>query len=81
MCKKFRGACKNQHTFVTTRQLKHFDQTEFINDLLLVDWKASALNGDNSYIIVKKWTSTFSLILENMLQFVISVFLNISVPG
>ena len=35
--RKFRGASKKQHKYVTTRQLKHFDQAGFINDLLLVD--------------------------------------------
>ena len=62
--RKFRGACKKQHKYITTRQLKHFDEAEFIKDLLLVDWKAIALNGDDINIIVEQWTNMFSLILE-----------------
>ena len=62
--RKLRGACKKQHKYITTRQLKHFDEAEFINDLLLVDWKAIALNGDDINIIVEQWPNMFSLILE-----------------
>ena len=62
--RNFRGACKKQHKYITTGQLKHFDQAEFINDLLLVDWKATALNGDDINIIVEQWTNMFSLIFE-----------------
>ena len=49
---------------ITTRQLKHFDQTEFINDLLLVDWKGIVSNGDDINRIVEQWTKMFSFILE-----------------
>ena len=62
--RKFRGACKKQHKYITTRQLKHSDEAESINDLLLVDWKAIALNGNDISIIVEQWTNMFSLILE-----------------
>ena len=49
---------------ITTKQLKHFDQTEFINDLLLVDWKGIVSNGDDINLIVEQWNEMFSLILE-----------------
>ena len=62
--RKFRGASKRQHKNITTRQLKHFDQTEFINHLLLVDWKGIVSNGDDINLIVEQWTKMFSLILE-----------------
>ena len=62
--RKFRWASKRQHKNITTRQLKHFDQTEFINDLLLVDWKGIVSNGDDINLIVEQWTKMFSLILD-----------------
>ena len=46
------------------RQLKHFDKTEFINDLLLFDWKGIVSNGDDINLIVEQWTKMFSLILD-----------------
>ena len=62
--RKFHGASRKQYKYVTTRQLKHFDQAEFINDFLQVDWKGITLNGDDINIIVEQWTKMFSLILE-----------------
>ena len=62
--RKFRGASKRQHRNIITRQLKHFDQTEFINDLLFVDWKGIVSNGDDINLIVEQWTKMFSLILD-----------------
>ena len=57
---------KKQLKCINTRQLKHFHQAEFLSDLLLVDWKAVALNGDDINIIVEQWTNIFSLILEHL---------------
>ena len=62
--RKFRGAFKRKHKIITTRQLKHFDQAEFINDLTLVDWQGIVSNGDDINLIVEQWTNMFSLILE-----------------
>ena len=62
--RKFRGASKKQHKNITTRQLKNFDQADFINDLLQVDWKGIVSNGDDINLIVEQWTTMFSLILE-----------------
>ena len=56
---KFRGLRKD-----STKTTKHFDQTEFINDLLLVDWKGIVSNGDDINIVVEQWIKMFSLILE-----------------
>ena len=52
--RKFRGTSKRQHKNITTRQLKHFDQTEFINDLLLVDQKGIVSKGDDINLIVEQ---------------------------
>ena len=52
--RKFCGASKKQRKYITIRQLKHFDQTEYINDLLLVDWKGIILNGDDISIIIEQ---------------------------
>ena len=44
--------------------MKNFDQNEFINDLLGVDWRGIVRNTDDINIVVNNWTKTFSLILE-----------------
>ena len=62
--RKFRGACKKQHKNISTRQMKNFDQTEFVNDLLGVDWRGIVRNTDDVNVVVSKWTNIFSLILE-----------------
>ena len=62
--RKFHGASKRQHKSFTTRQFKHFDQTEFMNDLSLVDWKGIVSNGDDINLIIEQWIRMFSLILE-----------------
>ena len=60
--RKFRGSCKKQHRNISTRQMKNFDQNEFKNDLLGVDWRGIVRNTDD--IVGNNWTKTFSLILE-----------------
>ena len=62
--RKFRGACKRQHKHISTRQMKDFDQTKFVTDLLEVDWRGIVRNTDDIDVVVNNWTSTFSLILE-----------------
>ena len=57
--RKFRGASKKQHKCITRKQLKHFDQVEFINDLVLVDWKGTILHDDDINITVAQWTKGF----------------------
>ena len=44
--------------------MKNFDQNEFINDLLGVDWRGIVRTTDDINIVVNNWTKTFSLILE-----------------
>ena len=58
------GPYKEQDKYITVRQINYFDQAEVINDILLVDGKAIALNGSDINIIVEQWTKTFLLILE-----------------
>ena len=62
--RKFRGSCKKQHKNISTRQMKNFDQNEFINDVLGVDWRCIVRNIDDINVVVNNWTKTFSLILE-----------------
>ena len=62
--RKYRGAFKKQHKNISTRQMKNFDQTEFVNDLLGVDWSGIVRNTDDINVVVNSWTGMFSLILE-----------------
>ena len=62
--RKFRGASKKQHKLISTRQMKNFDQTRFVNDLLEVDWEGIVQNTDDIDVVINNWTSIFSLILE-----------------
>ena len=62
--RKFRGSVKKQHKNISTRSLKNFNKTEFLNDLLSVDWKGIVSNTDDINKIVEQWSHLFSLILE-----------------
>ena len=62
--RKFRGTCKKQHKNISSRQMKNFDQTEFVRDLLGVDWRGIVRNANDINFIVITWTRIFSLILE-----------------
>ena len=44
--------------------MKNVDQTEFLKDLVGVDWRGILRNTDDTNVIVNTWTSIFSLILE-----------------
>ena len=55
---------QKQHKHISTRQLKNFYQTEFVKDLLGVDWRGIVRNTDDVNVIVNTWTNIFSLILE-----------------
>ena len=79
--RKFRGACKKQHKNISTRQMKNFDQNEFVIDLLGVDWRGIVRNTEDINVVVNNWTKIFSLILENMPRDVTGVFLTNSVLG
>ena len=62
--RKFRGASRRQHKNIPTRQLKNFNSTDFINDILSIDWNGIVSNNDDVNLIVEQWTSSFLLILE-----------------
>ena len=62
--RKFRGSSKKQHKNISTRILTNFNKTEFLNDLLSVDWKGIVSNTDDINTIVEQWSRLFSLILE-----------------
>ena len=53
-----------KHKNSSTRQMKNFDQNEFINDLLGVDWRGIVRNTDDINVVVNNWTKAFSLIIE-----------------
>ena len=57
--RKFRGACKKQHKNISTRQMKNFDQNEFVNDLLGVDWRDIVRNTEDINVVVNNWTKIF----------------------
>ena len=62
--RKFRGSLKKQHKSISTRNMKKFDKTEFLNDLLSIDWKGIVSDTDDINVIVEHWSNIFSLILE-----------------
>ena len=62
--RKFRGSVKKEHKNISTRSLKNINKTEFLNDLLLVDWKGIVFKTAGNDTIVKQGSQIFSLILE-----------------
>ena len=62
--RKYRCASKRQQKNISTRQLKNFNSTDFINDLLSIDWNGIVSHNDDVNLIVEQWTFSFSLILE-----------------
>ena len=62
--KKFRGGVKKQHKNISTRQMKNFSKSDFLDDLQKIDWKGIVTQTDDVNIIVEQWTKIFSLILE-----------------
>ena len=62
--KRFRDTAKKQHKNVSTRQMKNFNEENFLNDLQQIDWKSIVSNTDDINLIVEQWTNMFSLILE-----------------
>ena len=44
--------------------MKNFSLAEFLDDLQKIDWKGIVSHTDDVNIIVKQWTSMFSLVLE-----------------
>ena len=65
MCQKFHGGLQqSKHKNISTRQMKHFSKSEFLDDLQKIDWKGIVTQTDDVNIIVEQWTKMFSLILE-----------------
>ena len=62
--RKLRGSVKHQHKYITSRQLKNFNQDAFLSDLSEVDWEALVANAQDIDDAVHKWTQLFALILE-----------------
>ena len=62
--RKLRGSVKHQHKYITSRQLKNFNQEAFLLDLSEVDWEALVANAQDIDDAVRKWTQLFALILE-----------------
>ena len=62
--RKLRGGVKHQHKYITSRQLKNFNQEAFLSDLSEVDWEALVASAQDIDDAVRKWTQLFALILE-----------------
>ena len=62
--RKLRGGVKRQHKYITSRQLKHFNQDAFLSDLSAVDWEAIVANAHDIDDAVRQWTHIFALIVE-----------------
>ena len=62
--RKLRGGVKHQHKYITSRQLKNFNQEAFLSDFSEVNWEALVADAQDIDDEVRKWTQIFSLILE-----------------
>ena len=62
--RKLRGGVKRQHKYITSRQLKNFNQDAFLSDLSEVDWEAIVANAHDIDDAVRQWTHIFPLIVE-----------------
>ena len=62
--RKFRGGVKKQHKNISSRQMKNFSESQFLDDLQKVDWKGIVSHTVDVNIIVEQWTTMFSLVLE-----------------
>ena len=62
--RKLRGGVKHQHKYITSRQLKNFNQEAFLSDLSEVDWETLVADAQDIDDAVRKWIQIFSLILE-----------------
>ena len=62
--RKLRGGVKHQHKYITSRQLKNFNQEAFLSDLSEVDWEALVASAQDIDDAVRKWTQLFALVLE-----------------
>ena len=62
--RNFFGSLKKQHKNISSRSLKNFNKTEFLNDLLSADWKGIVSNTDDINTIIEQWSRLFSFFLE-----------------
>ena len=62
--RKLCGGVKHQHKYITSRQLKKFNQEAFLSDLSEVDWEGLVANAQDIDDAVRKWTQIFALIIE-----------------
>ena len=62
--RKFQGGSKRQHKVIKTRQMKHFDENSFLQDLALIDWKTHLRSSADINSIVEKITSLISGVIQ-----------------
>ena len=62
--RKLRGGVKHQHKYITSPQLKNFNQEAFLSDLSEVDWETLVANTQDIDDALREWTQIFSLVLE-----------------
>ena len=62
--RKFRGALKTKHKVVTTRQMKKFSESAFLQDLALIDWSLILQNGTDLNEQVGNCCEVLSMIIE-----------------
>ena len=62
--RKLLGGGKHQHKYITSRQLKNFNQEAFLSDLSEIDWETLVANNQDIDDEVREWSQIFSLILE-----------------
>ena len=62
--RKFQGGSKRQHKVIKTRQMKHFDENAFFQDLALIDWKTHLRSSADISTIVNTITSLISGVIQ-----------------
>ena len=61
---KFRGAVKNNHKIIKTRQMKNYNEELFLMDLASFDWRQLITADLDIDEIVARWTNKLSSIIE-----------------
>ena len=62
--RKFRGALKGQHKKIKTRQMKHFDETKFLDEISSIDWNSALQSSVDLDSAVENVTNLLSLVIE-----------------
>ena len=57
--RKLHGGVKRERKYITSRQLKNFDEAAFLSDLSEVDWEGLALHAQDIDEAVNGWTEMF----------------------